>query len=312
MPSSSARSRAVSSPDAVRAAVALTSCSWASLPGSAATGDLPEPVAGGRADRGAVLGGGVGVHGRQQLGDQGAQQRRVGLTGQGLEHDVDEVAGAHLGVAGHVPQRGQHQGARQRAREAARVRQGRGQRALVEPDLGVGEVVVVDEQQVGLLAADQLGHRGARALDVELEVVGAVQRPVAHGVHADDEGVRAQRLEARGAGLLDGGRRDAAAVVDLDDRAQRADPGGLEPLARPGAQVAAGGGLELAEQVVEGGVAPGVLGEVGADAVAERLAPDVGHQLLEHRGALGVGDAVEVDLDVLAGRGSRRRSGGSC
>ena len=82
-------------------------------------GDLPEPVAGGRADRRAVLGGRVGVHGRQQLGDQGAQQGRVGLTRQGLEHDVDEVAGAHLGVAGHVPQRGQHQGARQGAREAA-------------------------------------------------------------------------------------------------------------------------------------------------------------------------------------------------
>ena len=65
-----------------------------------------------------------------------------------------------------------------------------------------------------------------------------------------------------------------------------------------GAQVAARGGLELDEQVVEGGVAPRVLGEVRAQPVAERLTPDVGDELLEHRGALGVRDAVEVDLDV--------------
>ena len=70
--------------------------------------------------------------------------------------------------------------------------------------------------------------------------------------------------------------------------------------------------LQRAEQVVEGGVAPGVRGEVAAQPGQERLQPDVGDQLLEHRGALGVGDAVEVDLDGLQVgdvRGDRVRGG---
>ena len=40
-----------------------------------------------------------------------------------------------------------------------------------------------------------------------------------------------------------------------------------------------------------------MVAEVVAQAGEERLEPDVGHQLLEHAGALGVGDAVEVHLD---------------
>ncbi|MDQ0830998.1 hypothetical protein QF032_002842 [Streptomyces achromogenes] len=39
--------------------------------------------------------------------------------------------------------------------------------------------------------------------------------------------------------------------------------------------------------------------EVAAGALHERVLTDVGHQLLEHAGALGVGDAVEVELGVL-------------
>jgi len=55
----------------------------------------------------------------------------------------------------------------------------------------------------------------------------------------------------------------------------------------------------MVEQIGEGGVLPGVRGEVLANSGRERFATDVGHELLEHRGTLGVGDAVEVDLDVL-------------
>src|SRR5665811_826363 len=47
------------------------------------------------------------------------------------------------------------------------------------------------------------------------------------------------------------------------------------------------------------GVLPGMLREVLAKAVRERLATDIGHELLEDRCTFGVGDSVEVDLDVL-------------
>ena len=60
--------------------------------------------------------------------------------------------------------------------------EGRGQRALVEADLRVGQVVVVDQEQVGLLAADELGDLGDRTVDVDGDDVGAVQRTVANGI----------------------------------------------------------------------------------------------------------------------------------
>jgi hypothetical protein len=55
-----------------------------------------------------------------------------------------------------------------------------------------------------------------------------------------------------------------------------------------------------------------VLGEVGGDTGEEGVDPDPGHELLEHRSALGVGDAVEVHLhglEILDGGndGMRRR-----
>ena len=93
--------------------------------------------------------------------------------------------------------------------------------------------------------------------------------------------------------------RDHALVVDLDDRAQRVDPGLLQPVGGPRGEVATTRDLELAQQVGQLGVVPRVRLEVPPQALHELLAPDVRDQLLEHRRALGVGDAVEVDLDVL-------------
>ena len=72
-----------------------------------------------------------------------------------------------------------------------------------------------------------------------------------------------------------------------------------------------GGLLQRADEVGERGVAPRVRGEVAAQPGQERLQPDVGDELLEHRRALGVGDAVEVDLDGLqVGDVGRHRVGG--
>ena len=48
--------------------------------------------------------------------------------------------------------------------DSVRVASDRG----VEPDDRVAEVTVVEQDQVGLPAADQLGHLGARADDVDL------------------------------------------------------------------------------------------------------------------------------------------------
>ena len=55
----------------------------------------------------------------------------------------------------------------------------------------------------------------------------------------------------------------------------------------------------MAEQNIEGGITPRVGGEVAAHAGEEVLAADISLQLLEHRGALGVGNTVEVLLHGL-------------
>ena len=55
-----------------------------------------------------------------------------------------------------------------------------------------------------------------------------------------------------------------ARPVDLEGGPQQVEPGGAQPLRAPVRQVTAAGLLQCAEQVVEGGVAPGVRGEVAA------------------------------------------------
>ena len=71
----------------------------------------------------------------------------------------------------------------------------------------------------------------------------------------------------------------------------------IQPEPSPVGKVTAGSLFQRAKQVAERRIAERVGAEVIAQARQEVLQPDVGHQLLEHTGALGAGDPVEVDLD---------------
>ena len=88
-----------------------------------------------------------------------------------------------------------------------------------------------------------------------------------------------------------------AVAVQHEVRPQRVHPGGFQPFLGPAGQLPAGGLLQRGQQVGQRRVAPGVLAEVQPHPGQELLPADVGDQLLEHRRALGVRDAVEVDLD---------------
>ncbi len=90
---------------------------------------------------------------------------------------------------------------------------------------------------------------------------------------------------------------EAAVGVDVEVRAKCVEPGRLQPLPAPVGQVTARGLLQCGEQVVERGVVESVGTKVIAQPGQEVLQADIGHQLFEHAGALGVGDAVEVHLD---------------
>ena len=109
----------------------------------------------------------------------------------------------------------------------------------------------------------------------------------------------AQGRPPLGRGLFHPAGADRALIVGVERQPQRVDARGLQPLGGPLRQVPAGGLLQRAQQVGQGGVAVRVLGEVGLHPAEEGLAADVGDQLDQHRRALGVGDLVEVVLDRL-------------
>ena len=137
----------------------------------------------------AMLGGREEVDGGPHLAKGLLHDADVGLARQARDHEVDVLAGGHLGVAHHVPSSTPHECAGHRVGEIADVRHGRPPGAVVEAHLGEGEVVVVEEQQIGLLCPRELWDLRARADDVELDAlasheagVGEVVEPQGHAV----------------------------------------------------------------------------------------------------------------------------------
>jgi hypothetical protein len=170
---------------------------------------------------------------------------------------------------------------------------------VVQPDLGVGEVIVVDQHQVRTALAGQLGYLGQLAGHVGLHLTPPDERARARPravVQPDRDPVRAQHRVAGRRLLPDREAGDRAVRAGLVIGAQRVDARGLQPGLRPPGQIPAGGFLERGEQIVQRRVAPGMSVEVAAQRGQEVVPAYVGDQLLEHGRALGVGDAVEVHL----------------
>ncbi len=109
----------------------------------------------------------------------------------------------------------------------------------------------------------------------------------------------AQRGVVVGRGLAYGERRVVPVGVQLELGGEGVDAGRLQPLGGPLLELTAGRALERPEQVAELGVGVLVVVEVLLQAGQEVVDADPEDQLLEHAGALGVGDAVEVRLDGL-------------
>ena len=238
-------------------------------------------------------------------------ERDLALRGDRFEHECEVVPGRHLGVPGHVPRRGPDQRARQRVLDAGQpAPEDGGQRALVEPNLRPGQVVVVEKQQVRHAHAVQRRHLGTRAEDVDLDPI-ATDEPVAGSVvEADRDPMRAQGGMVRGC-LLEHGHRSKRVAVRGDLRTQHVHARRLQPLPAPGAQVPAACRLESREQIGERGVPIRVSVEVAPQPGDEGVEPDPCDELLEHAGALGVGDSVEVEeRGVGVGRIGRDRMGG--
>ena len=157
--------------------------SWWSLPGSASSSSRRRPCSQVARSAARLAGAEKLLHGLGGVRRDPRGAERVGLGRDVAEHQGDEVGGAHLGVAGHVPRGAPAQRPGERVVEPREAVDHGLEGALVEPDLGVGEVTVVEQQQVGLAYADQLVDRGGLALDVHLDASydGPGGRPVAFG-----------------------------------------------------------------------------------------------------------------------------------
>ena len=128
-------------------------------------------------------------------------------------------------------------------------------------------------------------HQGA-----VLQVVAADRRGGAGAAPGAPAGAVCTRRDPR--------QRAVRRLLDLGG--QRGDARGQQPAPRPSRPGRARSRADSsASRSPKHGVAPGVGAEVRAQPLEELLAPDPGHELLEHARALGVRDAVEVDLDVL-------------
>ena len=110
--------------------------------------------------------------------------------------------------------------------------------------------------------------------------------------------MRAQSLEALRIELANTQRRNIARLIVLNLNGQGIYTRSLEPLGAPSAHIAAGGTLQLHQQVIQHGVTPAVLIEVHLQGSHEVLLTHPGNHLTQHRGTLRVGDAVEVHLNV--------------
>lgn len=234
------------------------------------------------------------VHGGDQIAVQDVREARVGLRGEAGQGQRLVPAGRQFGVADHVPQRLLALGARHRGLDVVGAGGHRGQRVRVQPGGGEGEIVVVDQDQARARHADEAGHVGAFAHHVHLDPTHPV--PV---VQADGHAVRTQHRPLRRGLLDDGEPGERAVVVHCVLGAQGVVSGGLQPQRRPGGQVAAGVVFENGEQVGEGGVAPRVAVEEVPHRRDERVLADPRDELSDDGRALGVGDAVVVEVHVV-------------
>ena len=217
------------------------------------------------------------------------------------QRGVDELACRQFAVAGHVPQGEPDHGTGERVVEAVQVACRECEALVVETQLRVGQVVVIHQnQRRTCLARGRVDDRQF-AVDVQFETVGAHDLAGFRilVVEADGETVGAQHGMLGRSGLAQGETLDGAVLVLFDFGGDGVDAGFLKPLGAPRLQVAAGSEFQFGEQVGEGGVGVGVLVEVVVDALEELLTAHVVHELLQHGGALGVGDAVEVDVGVV-------------
>ena len=233
-----------------------------------------------------------------------AEQAVIRLAAQVRQDGAKESVERVLAVSNAVPQALPQHGAQQRIVDRAQVPAGRGERTLVQHHLDETPVLVIRVDQVRTGAARHVRHRGGFTLVGDGDIL--VQRELAileyeaghlHPLFAQQrQGGKRGALAQGEAGYLAG----HAAVVGLDSIDARL----VQPLARPGRQVAPSRFAQRAEKVLQPRILVLVLDQVVVHALAKHLCAEQVAQLLQGGCAFRIGDRIDVVEGV---RGRRHR-----
>ena len=267
--------------------------------GGSAVGERPEPVADLGDSRRSRCGIDVDACDADQLAQCRANCGRLGLAADVAKDQPHIIPSCGLSITRRIPGRPPHDRTREGVADIGKMLRGDLERSLVKTNLRVGEVIVVHKHQVGAGLSDERSDIRSLTINVDLDAMIPAERAVGEIVETNRETVRPDRRVVDGGLLLHDERRDRPVRCGLDQRTQGVHAGGLEPELRPLAQIATTGLLQLDHEVAQFGVAELVLGEVVADPQHEFGQAHPRNELLEDRAALGVGDSIEVDLDIL-------------
>ena len=242
--------------------------------------------------------------------------------GQGLGHEEQQtVADRRFGLGGHSAQDGSDEAARIKQAVADRVPQGRpddrsGDGCVDRADVGqsdvggaliqtrdrVGDLVVVDDDEVNEGSTTRNGEHSlgvdgcVLGVDAHVENMGALEGTVGCTPGRDGHTVGTQDTAACLATLMESEVRDCADGVGFPRGRQRRRAGSIQPGVLPRTQLLVGSLLECLKQVTQAGRTEAMLVEVASGTLVEGILSNPRDQLLEDGGPLGVGDAIEVGL----------------
>ena len=159
--------------------------------------------------------------------------------------------------------------------------------------------MVVNEDEIGACDSLSFLDNGRGAINIKFLAEDARDSPFfVCAVTGNDQAVRTKCRPLREGFLQHSKFGDCPVIVDLDFGAKQSDACFFQPDSRPLLEIATRGLLEFVKKICQGGVLVGVLGQVFMQAREEVIASDVADQLAKNRCSLGVGDTVEVHLDI--------------
>ena len=216
------------------------------------------------------------------------------------QNQLDEISRRCLSITGGIPQASPDKGSSEWACDQGEILHCRGTRVLVQTNLGVGEIVIVDQDELRSNLAQGFSDLGELTVNVELSSPDPLQETIlTRVIETHCQAMRAKGRPLLGRSLSNVEISDYPRVIDGHLGVEGVYSCGLEPQFAPGPQCATARILEFLKEVCERGITPLVFDEVVVDSCKEGFLSHPCHQLFENGATFGIGNAIEIDLDIL-------------